>query len=143
MVNRDLGSRGDAGAASFLVVGSSNAKRLEEALKTKGITTGTVFPNNWRATKKSVEDMAGYVRTALAEGSYSAVVFQLLDNNMFFSRFEDGSLCPARRATDGKYHVDGELVIASQESQFANLKLCGPLWEAAKGLRMIVVGPIS
>ena len=87
--------------------------------------------------------MAGHVKTALAEGSYSAVVFQLLDNNMFFSRFEDGSLCPARRATDGKYHVDGELVIASRESQFAILKLCGPLWEAAKGLRMIVVGPIS
>ena len=62
---------------------------------------------------------------------------------MFFSRFEDGSLCPARRATDGKYHVDGELVIASRESQFTILKLCGPLWEAAKGLRMIVVGPIS
>ena len=87
--------------------------------------------------------MAGHVKTALAEGSYSAVVFQLLDNNMFFSRFEDGSLCPARRAIDGKYHMDGELVIASQESQFAILKLCGPLWEAAKGLRMVVVGPMS
>ena len=62
---------------------------------------------------------------------------------MFFSRFEDGSLCPARRAIDGKYHVDGELVIASRESQFTILKLCGPLWEAAKGLRMIVVGPMS
>ena len=105
-------------------MGSSNAKRLEEALKTKGITTGTVFANNWRTTKKSVEDMAGYVRTALAEGSYSAVVFQLLDNNMFFSRFEDSSLCPARQAIDGKYHMDGELVIASRESQFAILKLC-------------------
>ena len=31
VVNSDLGSRGKAGAASYLVVGSSNAKRLEEA----------------------------------------------------------------------------------------------------------------
>ena len=30
VVNRDLGSRGEAGAASYLVVGRSNAKRLEE-----------------------------------------------------------------------------------------------------------------
>ena len=50
--NRDLGSRGEAGAASYLVVGSSNAKRLEEALKTKGITTGTLFANNWRTNEE-------------------------------------------------------------------------------------------
>ena len=80
-----MGSRGEAGAASYLVVGSSNAKRLEEALKAKGLSTGAVFANNWRATKKSAEDMAAHVKVALEEGSYSAVVFQLLDNNIFFS----------------------------------------------------------
>ena len=143
VVNRDLGSRGEAGAASYLIVLNSNAKKLEEALKAKGISTGAVLANNWRATKKSAEDMASHVKTALAEGSYSAVVFQLLDNNMFFSIFEDGSLCPARSAIDGQYHIDGELVIASQDCQFAILKLCAPLWEAAKGLRMVVVGRMS
>ena len=142
VIKRDLGSRGEAGAASYLVVGSSNAKRLEEALKAKGLSTGAVFANNWRATKKSAEDMAAHVKAALEEGSYSAVVFHLLDNNIFFSRFEDGSLCPARKATDGQYHVDGELVIASRESQYAILKLCTPLWEAAKDHKMVVVGPM-
>ena len=85
VIKRDLGSRGEAGAASYLVVGSSNAKRLEEALKAKGLATGAVFANNWRATKKSAEDMVAHVKVALEEGSYSAVVFQLLDNNIFFS----------------------------------------------------------
>ena len=38
--------------------------------------------------------------------------------------------------------MDGELVIASRESQFAILKLCAPLWEAAKDYKMVVVGPM-
>ena len=38
--------------------------------------------------------------------------------------------------------MDGELVIASRESQFAILKLCAPLWEVAKDYKMVVVGPM-
>ena len=140
--SRTIGSKGEVGAASFLVVGSSNARRLEEALKAKGIPTGSILANGWRATKKSAEDMAAHVRAELAERYYSAVVFQLLDNNIFFSKFEDGSLCPSRRTSDGNYHVEGELVVASRESQFAILKMCTPLWEAAKGRHMVVVGPM-
>ena len=140
--SRTIGSKGEVGAASFLVVGSSNARRLEEALKAKGIPTGSILANGWRATKKSAEDMAAHVRAELAERYYSAVVFQLLDNNIFFSKFEDGSLCPSRRTGDGNYHVEGELVVASRESQFAILKMCAPLWEAAKGRHMVVVGPM-
>ena len=140
--SRTIGSKGEVGAASFLVVGSSNARRLEEALKAKGIPTGSILANGWRATKKSAEDMAAHVRAELEERYYSAVIFQLLDNNIFFSKFEDGSLCPSRRTGDGQYHVEGELVVASRESQFAILKMCTPLWEAAKGRHMVVVGPM-
>ena len=142
MSSRTIGSKGEVGAGSFLVVGSSNPRRLEEALQAKGIPTGSILANGWRATKKSAEDMAAHVRAELAERYYSAVVFQLLDNNIFFSKFEDGSLCPARKTSDGHYHVDGELVVASRESQFAILKICTPLWEAAKGRHMVVVGPM-
>ena len=53
MSSRNLGSKGEVGAASYLKVGSSNARRLEEGLKAKGILTGSVIPNNWRATKKA------------------------------------------------------------------------------------------
>ena len=121
---------------------AATPRRLEEALQAKGIPTGSILANGWRATKKSAEDMAAHVRAELAERYYSAVVFQLLDNNIFFSKFEDGSLCPARKTSDGHYHVDRELVVASRESQFAILKICTPLWEAAKGRHMVVVGPM-
>ena len=140
--SRSISSRGELGAAAYLVVGSSNAKWLAEALKAKGIATGSVLCSNWRATKKSAEDMATLVKEELAANFYSAVVYLLLDNNVYFSKFEDGSLCPARKAIDGKYHVDGELVVAARDTLFFILKLCAPLWEAAKGRHMVVVGPL-
>ena len=141
MSSRNLGSKGEVGAASYLKVGSSNARRLEEGLKAKGILTGSVIPNNWRATKKSAEDTAAHVSAELAERFYSAVIFQLLDN-IFFSRFEDGSLRPARRMTDGHYDINGKLVVTARDSQYGILKLCTPLWKAAKGRHMVVVQPI-
>ena len=142
LASRDLGKCNDSGAASLLVVGSSNARRLVEALKEKGVATGYVICKNWHATKKSVEDLAAHVTGELAERHYTTVVYQLLDNNVFFAQFEDGSLCPARKAPDGSYHLDCELVVASKDNQFAIMKLCGPLWEAAKGKNMVVVGPL-
>ena len=101
IASRNVASRGELSAASFLVVGSSNAKRLVEALTTKGYSTGSVLSANWRATKKSIEDMAAHVKAELAARFYSVVIYQLLDNNIYFSRFEDGSMCPACKAIDG------------------------------------------
>ena len=140
--SRHLCSRSELTSASYLVVGSSNARRLQEALQEKGIATRSIICNNWRATKKSVDELAGLVKEELAHNFHTAVIYQLLDNNIFFSKFEDGSLCPARKALDGHYHVDGELVVASRETMLSILKLCAPLFEAASGLHMVVVGPL-
>ena len=98
--------------------------------------------NNWRATKNSVVDMATHIESELAARHYTAVIFQLLDKNMFFAQCEDGSRIPARRAIDGKYHVDGELVLTDKDNQYAILKLCEPLWNAAKDKHAVVVGPL-
>ena len=61
---------------------------------------------------------------------------------MFFARYEEGGLVPARKGLDGVYHVDGDLVVADREAQYAILKLCRPLWEAAGGKNFVIVGPM-
>ena len=123
-------------------MGSSNARRLAAALTAKGIPVGTVTCNSWRASKQSVLDMAEHVRQELAAGNYSAIIFQLLDNNMYFAGTEEGGLIPATRDQDGHYHVEGDLVLADRLAQIAVMKLCGPLWETAAGKHMVVVSPL-
>ena len=134
--------RGAAKDGAFLIIGSSNAGRLEEALQRKGVSTGHILSKNWRATKTNVADMANQIQEELSVREYTVVVFQLLDNNIFFALCEDGSRIPARRGLDGKFHVDGALVLADKDNQYAILKLCEPLWSATKNKHVVVVGPL-
>ena len=133
--------RGAAKDGAFLIIGSSNAGRLEEALQRKGVSTGHILSKNWRAPKTNVADMANQIQEELLVREYTAVVFQLLDNNMFFALCEDSSRIPAR-GLDGKFHVDGALVLADKDNQYAILKLCELLWSATKDKHVVVVGPL-
>ena len=133
----------NSSSSTFLVVGSSNARRLNDAFKRRNIATGFVFTQNWRATKKSVQDLADHVKEEMGNRSYTAVVFQLLDNNIFFELGEDGSRAAPKKGPDGKFHVMGDLAVADRDGQLAILKLCEPLWEAARGKHMIIVGPLA
>ena len=83
--------------------------------------------------------MAGHIKEEMSNQSYSTVVFHLLDNNYYFAQSEDGGRLPARKGTDGRFHFEGDLVLANKDSQYAILKLCEPLWEAAKGKKMAIV----
>ena len=47
------------------------------------IDTGYVFANNWRATRKSVADMAGHIKEEMGNKIYTTVVFHLLDILLF------------------------------------------------------------
>ena len=141
--DRNPGPIQDAGDDCYLVVGSSNARRLSEALKRKMIPTGYVFSSNWRATKKSVIDMAAHISKELESRPYTAVIYHLLDNNIYFELGEDGSKSLPKKGPDGKYHVLGDLAIADKDGQYAILKLCEPLWEAAKGKSMVIISPMA
>ena len=143
VTDRHPGPLQEHNSDNFLIVGSSNARRLEEAMKRKGVLTGFVFSSNWRASKQSVVDMANHVKEELDKRPYNAVVFQLLDNNMFFMKGEDGSKALPKKDPDGKFHIIGDLAVADKDSQYAILKLCEPLWQAAKGTNMVVVSPMG
>ena len=86
--------------------------------------------------------MAEHVRQELAAGNYTAVIFQLLDNNLYFACTEEGGLIPASSDNNGKYHVEGDLTVAVKSSLLAVMRLCGPLWEAATGKHMVILSPL-
>ena len=141
--DRNPGPEPKKGTDCYLVVGSSNARRLCDALNQKGIETGFVISQNWRATKRSVADMAAHIQEELSLKTYTAVIFQLLDNNFYFEQGEDGSKALPCKGQDGHFHVVGDLALADKDGQFAILKLCEPLWSSASGKHMVIVGPMA
>ena len=59
-------------------------------LSNKKVDTGFVISQNWRTTKKSVLDIVEHIKELVVK-RYTAVIFQLLDNNFFFEQGEDSS----------------------------------------------------
>ena len=142
VTSRKLTITPTGGAQNFLVVGSSNAIRLTAALKAKGVPAGSVLCSGWRATKQSVAELTEHVKAELAASSYTAVIYFLLDNNLFFAVNDEGGHGPATRDSEGHFHVVGDLVVADPAAQQAVMKLCAPLWEAASSTNMVVVSPL-
>ena len=87
--------------------------------------------------------LADHIKEELMSKRYKAVIFQLLDKNFYFEQGEDGSKAPPRKGTDGGFHVVGDLALADKDGQLAILKLCEPLWAAAGGKNMVIIGPMA
>ena len=77
-------------------------------------------------------DMANHIRRELEGANYTAIIFQILDNNIFFARHEDGGLTPAKKHNDGIYHIEANLVVADKAAHQAILKMSKPLWGGRK-----------
>ena len=140
-MNRSPGPPESTGEDVFLVVGSSNARRLVAVMERK--VWQTVLSDSWRATKKSVSDMANNILEEKEKRKYTAIIFMLLDNNMFFGQSEDGSRGLPKKEADGRYHAEGVIHLADKDGQYAILKLCEPIWETAKDLNMVIISPMA
>jgi len=117
--------------ASFVLVGSSHARRLGEALQELGATVETINMPSCAPQKGAVEKAVEELMEALVGDEKKHVVMLMLDNAAYFARTEEGSLIPARRGEHGTYHLDGELVIAPAEMFSRTLKICDPLLKMA------------
>jgi hypothetical protein len=126
----------------FILVGSSNADRTSDAIINMGYSVTSVHCANWRATSNSVASLLTEVKKALQEYTCEAVILQLLDNSVYLCKADDGSLTPSLKGKDGKYHVAGDLVIASKERQFEIFNLLAPLLDLVRDMRVTFVAPM-
>ena len=127
-----------------LVVGASNAAKTAEALERAGADVLRAILPGWRCLKMKVPAMVELVKKQLEGASPRRVaVFQLYDSSFHFARTELGSLIPACRSlADGKFHTQGEAVVAPKESQFSAFTATKAVIEAAGKLQKIIISPL-
>jgi hypothetical protein len=121
---------------------SSNAGKTAKGLNAHGFATPLVFSDGWRATSASVVSLQVKVKELLATHNSEAVVIQLLDNSVFYGKTEEGALMPAMKGPDGKYHLQGDLVVASKERQFEILNMLKPVLDMLKEQQVIFITPM-
>jgi hypothetical protein len=126
----------------YLVVGGTHADNLTEAMRRRGDLVDAVVFARWRAQKKSVEIMVEKMKEAMESATPDVIILQVLDENVFLTLAEDGTVQPAREDKDGKTHVEGRLTTASADTLQMLMKLLEPLWLATEGHDTIVVLPL-
>jgi hypothetical protein len=79
---------------------------------------------------------------AIARKKPAAIVLQFLDNTVFEAPTEDGTRIPPQEAIEGKYHLDGDIVVADNATTVRLLRLCRPAFNATTGINTVMIGPL-
>ena len=77
---------------NFIVVGSSHAYRLANALKEAGETVNCLASPFWRLTEENVTNTSAALTEAVANNPHATVVLQLYDSSIYFASSETGEL---------------------------------------------------
>jgi hypothetical protein len=140
-----LSGRG-TGEFRFVIVGSSHAIRLAEALKKTGALTVLAAKPGWRISKAAVEDLVKLTSECLDAAGKSAgedfFIFQLFDNSFHMARSEECTYLPHSKDSNGRYHVFGEAVLAPRDTQFEMFRTCIPILKQAAGKNSVMLAPL-
>ena len=120
------------------VVGGSYAARLVEQLLSKEAQVVELTQPGWRVSKVNVEFVVAKLTSLMPPPD--VVDVQGLDNSSFFCQNEDGSLTlPVKALSDGKFHMSGEMRIASKEQTTNLFKQIKPLLTAVPTAEVVLV----
>jgi hypothetical protein len=120
----------------YLIIGSSNATRLARAVESMGFSTCLVSKPSWRITRAGCEALAKAVKIAIENQEPGTVIMQLLDNSVYYTKAE------ATCDEDGRYHMSGEIRIATRDMQLDTFKNLHPVFEILGQRKILLVTPL-
>jgi hypothetical protein len=114
----------------FMVVGGSHASRTAKILEESGYSVCKVIDTTWSINRTSCDNLASTLINKVKQEDPDVVVLQLLDSSIYYAKGNDGSRVMPKQREDGSLHVEGELVVASSETQFEHYLTLSPVIEA-------------
>jgi hypothetical protein len=79
----------------------------------------------------------------MAEMKPKVVIVISIEESYLMAQFEVGYTLPATKDAAGHHHINGELVVASAETQQRLLLAMDPIWQATRGTATVVVSPMA
>jgi hypothetical protein len=126
----------------YLVMGNGQATNMAEALARNGQTVATAVIPEWRVDSGNVGLLCERAEAAIDEFGPEVIILMGLEESFYMAQQETGHTLPARKANDGAFHVDGDLIVAGNKVQLRLLKLMNPIWDMTIGRKLIVINPM-
>jgi hypothetical protein len=144
VIDRLVGSQSEPKRrVDFMVVGSSNGRRLAKTLQEAGHSVCLVCEAGWTVTRENCSKLATTICSKIKEEDPAVVVLFLLDNSMFYTRVNDGGRALPKKLADGKFHVVGEMVVASRDIQTEHYNTLRPVLDAVGRIPCLIVAPLQ
>jgi hypothetical protein len=127
-------------SSTLIMVGGSHASRLASLIdgRLPSYTWG-----GWRAGKIAVESLAQELSEAKDSFLQEAViVLQLFDNIAYYAVTSEDTIIPCRKDVFGRYHVDGDLLLAPPEMLSPYIRNCLPIMHQLEDFPKIVLSPL-
>jgi hypothetical protein len=128
----------------LVFIGGSHAARMAAAADRKGIEYVNLAMPGFRIREETIDTATIMLKETLQESHYRDVlIFQLLDNNIFFEAREDGSRAlPKKCDDDNKYHIVGKLEYADHSVVKTLVNGITPLLRAGGDREKIILSPL-
>jgi hypothetical protein len=142
-VSRNLDLRrtdGGSGAADYVVIGGSNGGQLCTVLKKKGRQVIDLTEKGCRIKGDTVEKLEKEIVDRVTEDM--VVVLMATDSSLYFCEDEEGARCLPEKGSDGKYHIVGQLRLASAKQAAKVLQKLLPLLRLLKKNKKIILVPL-
>ena len=107
--------------------------------------TTDLCDRGWKLSETAVEKKVKELEEVVAEGdeSHTTVIYHLFDNLTYSCQREGERPTRPVKGADGRYHVEGKLVIAGKEEMRRLVSLALPLFRAGGPCRKIIISQAS
>ncbi len=126
--------------ADYVVIGGSNAKSIGAVLHTKGKTVIQLTEKGMRVGPTTAENLCKQIAEHVDEST--VIIMMVTDNMAYLVETEEGESHLPKKDDGGKYHVDGQVKLASAKQVRKILQKFLPVLELLKKNRKIILVPL-
>jgi len=127
-------------ASDYVVIGGSNAKSLGEVLHTKGKKVIQLTEKGLKVGPTTIDNLCKQIAENVDESM--VVVLMVTDNMAYLVESEEGESHLPKSDDGGKFHVDGQLRLASAKQIRKILQKFLPVLQLLKKNRKIILVPL-
>jgi hypothetical protein len=130
---------------ALILIGASHLGNIARHINQDRWNVIDLTRPGWRVTSENVNDLVAEVTATAANIDINSarVILQLLDNSVYMVRGPGGETRLPRKDRQGKYHVDGSLVVADKPTVRDLLTTVGPVIRALGSAQKIFLAPLA
>jgi hypothetical protein len=125
----------------IFAIGASHVSRIVGGLVALDMEIVNLSRPGWTASKDNINDCAAKLKS-YAFNSADTILIDPLSNSIFCGTDPEGNPKDSVRDSDGKWHIEGDLVFRPRSVIKKTLNLCAEIFRNEKPFNIVIISPV-